>query len=346
MTGASAAASPTRVMVFLHSFEPGGVERVALRLCGAWATDPRLDVRLVMGRTDGAMQGEAPPGLPLYVIKSGPVPTAAWESIWMMIVLFRHIRRQRPDVLFAAGNSYAVVAVVMKLLLGRRCPPIVLKISNDLGRADLPQPIRWLYHRWLRIQGALIDHFTGLAVPMHAEITQAMGVAGDCVTVIPDPALSARDLTALAAIGAARAVAASRRYVAVGRLAAQKNFGLAVDAFASAAQPGDTLAIIGEGGARRQIEARIKALGVEASVRLPGHGAVMPALAEADVFVLSSDYEALPAVVVEALASGLPVVATDCCVSMCSLVGDFGTVVPRRDAAALATAMAEQALLT
>ncbi|MBC7521345.1 MAG: glycosyltransferase, partial [Sandarakinorhabdus sp.] len=172
------------------------------------------------------------------------------------------------------------------------------------------------------------------------------GVAGDCATVIPDPALSARDLTALAAIGAARAVAASRRYVAVGRLASQKNFGLAVDAFASAARPGDTLAIIGEGGARRQIEARIKGLGLEASVRLPGHGAVMPALADADVFVLSSDYEALPAVVVEALASGLPVVATDCCVSMCSLVGDFGTVVPRRDAAALATAMAEQALLT
>lgn len=336
---------PIVVMVFLNSFAPGGVERVALRLCGAWAADPRLDVRLVMGRTDGAMAGEAPAGVPLHVISSGQVPTARWESIWMMIVLFRQIRRQRPDVLFAAGNSYAVTAVAMRLLLGRRCPPIVLKISNDLGRADLPRPIRWGYHRWLRIQGALIGHFTGLADPMLAEITTAMRVDADRVTIIPDPALAARDLAALAAIGAARGAAGGRRYVAVGRLAAQKNFALAIDAFARVAGSGDTLAIIGEGGERRRLQAQIDALGLGSRVTLPGHGAVAPALADADVFVLSSDYEALPAVVVEALASGLPVVATDCCVSIRGLVGEFGTIVPRRDAQALADAMASQKML-
>lgn len=333
-------------MVFLHSFAPGGVERVALRLCGTWAADPRLDVRLVMGRTDGAMRDEAPANLPLHVTGSGCFPTAGWETIWMMIVLFRQIRRQRPDVLFAAGNTYAIVAVVMKLLLGHRCPSIVLKISNDLSRPDMPPPIRWFYHRWLRLQGRAIDHFTGLAEPMRAEITDAMRITDDRVTIIADPALSAHDLAALQAIGAARRPGGGRRCVAVGRLAAQKNFGLAIDSFARAALPGDTLAIIGEGSQRRQLEDRITTLGLEASVRLPGHGAVMPALADADVFVLSSDYEALPAVVVEALASGLPVVATDCCVSMRSLVGDFGKIVPRRDQQALADAMARQPALT
>ena len=62
--------------------------------------------------------------------------------------------------------------------------------------------------------------------------------------------------------------------------------------------------------------------------------------------MLSSDYEGVPAVVIEALTSGLPVVATDCSVSMASLVARFGTLVPTGDASALAAAMAAQAPLS
>ncbi len=335
-------ASPPRpliIMPFLHSFEPGGVERVALRLCGAWAAMPDLDVRLVMGREDGALRGEAPTRVARHVIGSGGVSTARWETLWMMIVLWRQIRRRRPDVLFAAGNTYSVVAVVMKLLLGRRCPPVVLKVSNDLVRRDLPVPIRTVYRLWLRIQGRFIDHFTGLAGPMRAEIVAAMRVDPQRVSVIEDPALDAAGLAELAAIGAARTPGGPRRYVAVGRLSGQKNMTLLVDAFAQAAAPGDTLTIVGEGGDRAKLERQIARLGLGDRVALPGHGAVAPALAAADVFVLSSDYEGVPAVVIEALASGLPVVATDCSVSMASLIGDFGALVPVGDAAALAAAM-------
>ena len=333
-----AEARPLIVMPFLHSFEPGGVERVALRLCGAWATDG-LDVRLVMGRLDGAMRGEAPPNVPLHVIDSGSLDTSWWETIWMMVVLRRQIRAQRPDVLFAAGNTYAVVAVAMKLALGRACPPVVMKVSNDLERRDLPGPARWVYRRWLRIQGRFIDHFTGLAEPMRMEIEAGMGVASNRVTVIEDPALDVAGLAALAAIGEARQPVAYRRYVAVGRLAGQKNFPLMLRAFALAAGPGDTLTIVGEGAERPRLERLAASLGIAGRVALPGHGAVEPALAAADVFVLSSDYEAVPAVVIEALASGLPVVATDCSVSMRMLVGPFGAVVPTGNADVLAAAM-------
>ena len=336
----------TVIMPFLHSFEPGGVERVALRLCGAWMRDPAVDVRLVMGRDSGPLAADLPAGLDFDMIGSGPVPTAGWETLWLIIVMVVMVRRHRPDVLFAAGNTYAVVAVALKLLLGRACPPVVLKVSNDLARADLPAPARRVYRWWLRVQGRMIDHFTGLAEPMRAEIAHGMGVAGDRITVIDDPALADADVTTLAAIGAARQPAAGRRYLAIGRLAAQKNFPLLVEAFARVAGPRDRLAIIGEGGARGRIEARATALGIADRVSLPGHGAIAPALAAADVFVLSSDYEALPAVVVEALASGLPVIATDCSVSMRGLVGEFGTIVPCADAAALAAAMQAQSPLS
>ena len=48
---------PLRVMTFLHSFEPGGVERVALRLTQAWG-ERAIDSQLVLGRSEGAMRSE------------------------------------------------------------------------------------------------------------------------------------------------------------------------------------------------------------------------------------------------------------------------------------------------
>ena len=331
------------VMTPLHSFAPGGVERVALRLNGAFASDAGLRPVIVMGRETGEMRAEAPAGVERRVTAS-VVPTAAWESLWMMLILPHHIRAIAPDVLFAAGNSYAVIAAAMKLWLRRRCPPIVLKISNDLVRADMNPVMRWLYHRWLRIQGRVVDHATGLAEPMRAEIAHFLRLPPDRIHIIDDPALSAADHAALMAIGAARdtPTGAGRHYVGVGRLARQKNWPLLVTAFARIAGRDDRLTIVGEGAERARIMATATALGVADRLALPGHGAAAPALAAADVYVLASDFEGVPAVVIEALASGLPVVATDCSVSMQSLVANFGTIVPVGDAAALATAMAAQ----
>ena len=337
---------PLRVMTFLHSFAPGGVERVALRLCGAWMRDTSLDLRLVMGRETGAMRGEAPEGLKRYVTSSGPVSTGRFETFWMIWVLRREIVRQQPDVLFCPGNAYSIVAVAMKLLLGRRCPPVVLKISNDLERPDMPPPVRRIYWQWLKIQGRRLQAFTGLAAPMRGEMALRLGVADSRIHIIEDPALGLADVAALEALGAARqAPAKGRRFVAVGRLERQKNLPLLLEAFALAAGPDDRLTILGEGSERARLERAIAAAGLADRVSMPGHGPVPAALAAADVFVLSSAYEGVPAVVIEALAAGLPVVATDCSVSMRALVGRFGTVVPLGDAAALAAAMLAQPAL-
>jgi glycosyltransferase involved in cell wall biosynthesis len=77
-------------------------------------------------------------------------------------------------------------------------------------------------------------------------------------------------------------------------------------------------------------------------VSLPGHVAdVGTWLSRADALVLSSRYEGVPAVVLEALAQGVPVIATDCCVSMRALLGNgaFGLLTRVGDAGALANAI-------
>ena len=337
-----------RILVYLHSFESGGVEKVALRLAAAWA-DVGADVRVVMGRRDAALRGTAPVPDHEYLQTSG-ISTARLETPWMIWHLPAAVRRYRPDVVFCAGNTYAVAAVALRWRLGAACPPIVMRISNDLVRRDLPAPLRWVYCRWLRLHGRWIDHFVGMATPMRAEIAAMMRVAPERISVVEDPALTAAEVAQLFVRRRRREwTRIGHRYVAAGRLVAQKNFALLIEAFADIATPNDRLTIVGEGPQRRVLEKLTRDLGVADRVALPGHALVSGSwLAAADVFVLSSDYEGVPAIVVEALAAGLPIVATDCSASMVKLLdhGRLGRLVPVGDRERLGRAIREVPTLT
>lgn len=98
-----------------------------------------------------------------------------------------------------------------------------------------------------------------------------------------------------------------------GRLAAQKRFDRLLRAFAAVGASDARLRIAGDGPDRAALTALAAELGVAERVEMIGYTADVPAqMAAADLFVLSSDYEGLPAVVIEALASDLPVVSTEC----------------------------------
>jgi glycosyltransferase involved in cell wall biosynthesis len=100
--------------------------------------------------------------------------------------------------------------------------------------------------------------------------------------------------------------------VSVGRLAAPKDFATLLDAVAELPRGSVRLRILGDGPERAALEERMRTLGLEGWVSFDGTVAdVAPALAEADVFVLSSRSEGMPMSVLEAMAAGLPIVATD-----------------------------------
>jgi glycosyltransferase involved in cell wall biosynthesis len=329
-----------RILTFLHSFEPGGVERDALRLNDAWA---RLgaDVQIVLGRRDGRLADEAP-DLPYTVLQTGSISTAAFETLWMIAKLPAAIRQLKPDILFCSGNTYSIVAVAMRLILGRRCPPIILRVSNDLRRHDLPAVARWFYRRWLRLQMPVFDSVVAMADPLFDEIAEEMRVPTNRITVINNGSIRAAEALALARArdSAKRDAAAGRTFLAVGRLVAQKNFSLLLDAFARMAGPADRLMIVGAGPENANIRAQAQRLGIVGQLEMPGH--VNPLdhyFARAHAYVLSSNYEGLPAVLIESLAAGVPIIATDCCASVKFLVEGAGRVVAPRDVAALAAAM-------
>lgn len=140
--------------------------------------------------------------------------------------------------------------------------------------------------------------------------------------------------------------APGKRLVFVGRLAAVKGVPVLLEALARlrADDPEVTLTLVGDGPERGWIEARIAALGLAGAVTVTGYlgqGEVAAELAGSDIFVLPSFAEGVPVVLMEAMATGLPVVTTRIA-GIPELVEDgvSGLVVPPGDAAGLAGALA------
>jgi glycosyltransferase involved in cell wall biosynthesis len=328
-----------RILVFLHSFGPGGVERIGLRLAGAWA-DAGHDVRVLMGRAEGPERRIAPHNV-LYDFAPPHRLARPFETLWMVRQLVASIRRHRPDVLFCAGGTYTIVAAIVRLILRSECPPIVCKLSSSLDRRDLPLPARLAHAFWLRQHHRFIDRFVALSNVMGEEIAARLRLAPERVALIPNPILTDEDLKSLSSTWRGSNTR-GRLFVAVGRLSRCKNYALLMRAFAQIATTDDRLLIVGEGPERAALSREAARLGIAEQLKMPGHlASIAEVLGSADVFVSSSDYEGLPGVIVEALAAGLPIVATASSPNIEHVLrrGELGQIVPIRDLSALANAL-------
>ena len=133
--------------------------------------------------------------------------------------------------------------------------------------------------------------------------------------------------------------------VGAGRLSNQKNFPLLISAFARIADkfPEYKLVIYGKGSLLANLQALAEEKGVADRVEFPGFVTDMPAVLEkASMFVLSSDYEGMPNALMEAMASGLPCVSTDCGGGGARFLikdGENGLLVPQREEEKMAAAM-------
>lgn len=132
-----------------------------------------------------------------------------------------------------------------------------------------------------------------------------------------------------------------------GRLEKQKNQGLLIRAFARVSKIDDqaTLWIIGEGSLQNRLENLTRELGIENKVKFLGvMKDISNYLSKADLFVLSSDFEGIPNVLIEAMASSVPSISTDCpCGGPAMLIDDQnnGVLVPVNDEIALSNAIVD-----
>ncbi len=138
--------------------------------------------------------------------------------------------------------------------------------------------------------------------------------------------------------------------LAVGRLSKQKNFGLLIDSFVRVNDAVATkLLILGEGEERLNLEKRIYELGLSSVVSMPGWVKNPYCyMSQCDALVLSSDYEGLPNILLEALRCGCNIVSTDCPHGPKEILdgGKFGSLVPTNNEIALADAIINELKLS
>ena len=241
-----------------------------------------------------------------------------------------------PDILFAGGQTYAPPFALLRRDRGMRRLPFAMKLSNaplHPGRALATRASQ----AWLRLQARWTGRFVA-PDDASARLLRAIGIAEAQIAVIANPAADESHLRRLHEQGSRRTDGEALRLLTMGRLASQKNIALMIEAFARIARPGDRLTVVGDGPLRAALEARTARHA--ADIRFPGHiDDPAPQFAEANGFALASDFEGLPAVLVEALAAGLPIAATASAPGLADLLGPHATLVPVRDAAALARAL-------
>jgi len=338
--------------VFLHSLADSGAQRRTVTLVNGLAgRGARVDL-VVVARDGLATAGlrpevrviplDVPPVRPLV----GRRPRRGRQMLASVPALAACLDRERPDVLLSAASHAHFAA-----LLGRRradhAPPLVLRVSNHLSasswnRVRRPAVLKWLAARAIyRWADAVIAVSEGVA----EDLTRRAGIPRERITVIPNPVVTP-DLLGKARLPLDHPWAAPDRpplILAAGRLVPQKDFGTLVRAFARlrAHRPA-RLVILGEGRERGRITALAVRLGVGEDVALPGFTDNPFAwMSHASLFVLSSAWEGLPGVLVEAMACGCPVVSTDCRSGPREVLdgGACGRLVPVGDAEALAAAM-------
>ena len=131
-----------------------------------------------------------------------------------------------------------------------------------------------------------------------------------------------------------------------GRLCRQKDFMTAIRAFARIAdQTTAQMIILGEGPLRKNLERELFRANLSDRVSMPGHVSdIQSYMKDADLFLMTSHYEGYPAVLIEAMASGLPIVTTNCSLAMSEIMElrSLGCVVNSRDPGDIGTAILEQ----
>lgn len=263
--------------------------------------------------------------------------------------LAHYLRREQPDVLLSGASHVNLVAS-----FAHRCSktniPLVLRASNYpsgnlRGWPLLVQVVRRLLRYTLGVVYPWADHIIAVSKGVASEVQRLTGLPDDRVTTIYNLVFGPY-IARLAAEPVNHAWVTDVHVpliISVGRLTIQKDYPTLIRAFARVrAIRAVHLVILGEGRQRPKLEKLVHELGLDDAVTLPGHvDNPFAWMSKAAVFVLSSAWEGLPGVLIEALACGCPVVSTDCPSGPREILDDgaFGPLVPVYDDCALASAI-------
>jgi len=328
------------ILITIHRLSYGGADRVAMLLANGFAA-AGLPTALVVLREGGegqeALLNLLDPNIP--VAFAGP---ALGSRHIELVRGLRFIRRQTdradPAIVLASSSNMALVTGLSRRGARSGAPRYVMKLTNPVIRATHRDKVRRSYRtRLYDLIFARYDQVLLLSEAERASLNALYPQHAARFSVVPNPYVTAEMFDLPSKRGGQ-----VRHVLALARLMPQKRLDRLIRAFARVEWAEARLIILGEGPERASLQRLAASLGIADRLDMPGFAEnVLPWLASADVLVLTSDYEGLPAAALEALAAGVPVITTDCFEEAHALLdqADQCAVVPRDDLDALASAI-------
>lgn len=332
-------ARPGPIAFFLPSLRGGGAERIMVNLAHG-ITERGLPLDIVLSVAEGPFLSQLPSAVRVVDLRAGRVLRSIGP-------LADYLRRERPRVMVST-QSHANLVALWAAKLARQATPVVVTEHNTLSQTSRQES---------RLMGALWPHLLRTFYPWAASIVAvSRGAADDLavesglprggIEVIYNPVISEHLLTLSRQAPDHPWLCPGQLPVilGVGRLTPQKDFATLIRSFAEVRRHRPArLIILGEGEDRDALLALARQLGLgDDEFALPGFREnALAYMAASAVFVLSSAWEGLPTVLIEALATGTQVVATDCPSGPKEILQDgrLGALVPVGDADALAGAI-------
>lgn len=330
----------------LYRLDTGGMERIVVSIVNG--TGERYRHAVVCLDGFGAMRGEIGDAT-VPCLSLGKQPGKDW---WCYLRLWRTLRQLHPDLVQTYNLGALDMAPVARLAGVRR----ILHAEHGRDAAD-PHGHSRKYRRLRRALRPFVTHSVVVSDDLRTWLHADVGVPPGKITCIRNGIDTQRYASAA---GPRRERPLLRRFAppgtllvgSVGRLDMVKDQAGLIDAFRALCDAPPVgmsgllrLVIIGEGRERARLEQQVQRLDLHDRVLLPGNRDDVPALlAECDVFALSSVAEGIPLTVLEAMACGLPVVATDVGgVGEVVLPGTTGLLVAPGNPAALTAALGRYA---
>ncbi len=301
-----------------------------------------FDVDLILASAQGPYLRDVVPDVRVVDLRAERVIKA-------LLPLIAYLRRERPVAMLSAMGHANVVGIAAKILSGvpvriviseRSTISIERQRSSGIFARVVYLLIPWLYRK--------ADGVCTVSLQASRNLANFAGLNCEKITTIYNPF----DLTA---IGEAISQEIEHSWfsmdappviLAVGRLTEQKGFSELISAFAKLRRSRRIrLLILGEGSLREALISLAMESGLTVDdFQMPGFvGNPFAYMARCSLFVLSSRWEGLPGVLIQALACGAPVISTDCPSGPSEILeeGRWGRLVPVGDVDALAKAMAE-----
>lgn len=315
-----------RITVFIGTLAGGGAERVVCNLANFLVKrGHEVDLLTLKDAVPVEPLVDGVKTTPLYMEKEGSKRII--KAIKMIIRLRRYMKKAKVDTYVV---MLPLTTILMLLFAGLTKAPIIAAERADPRVYSKMK--KWLLQH--------LAHRAKLWIFQTEEVKQwyMPRLTNVEVAVLPNavnPAFLREQYTGVR----------ENTIVGAGRLTEQKRFDLLIRAFAaiSAEFPEYYLTIYGKGPKLSELQNLAESLGIKERVVFPGYIADMPQRMEkASMFVLASDYEGMPNVLIEAMALGLPCVATDCGGGGARYLvkdGVNGLLIPIRDEAAMADAM-------